>query len=611
MIRLLFKSSFDIYLSSSTLPLLARITQTQHLAAITTLLAIQPSIVFATPQDLTSSQIYAQLPQTLPPQRPASEQNKPLQPFLPPAEKLVPSTPADREQRYNPADSTKKIIVKRFEVVGNTVLPPAKLAVITGLATNIELDFAQLSKVASDVTQLYISEGYVTSGAYLSADQSAFNQNGVIRIQVIEGGVDDIVIEKIEGTQRLDRNYIKSRIALGAVKPLKIDRLLKSLQLLQLDPLIKSISTKLVASKEPGMSTVQITVTENPTWRTGFNIANNRSPSVGEIQGQAYVSQSDLFGIGDGIGVSYARTEGSNTFDFNYTLPLNPHNGTLRFQYSNSNSKVIESPFDKLDINAKFQDFSLTYRQPLFQTPAQEFALGLTLTKREANTVYLQSVIGEAIPYPADGIDANGNTQVTAARLFQEYTIRDSQQVFALRSQLSVGINTLNATITPSSPDSKFLAWSGKAQYVNSFAPNNIFLVKVESQLADRPLLALEQIGLGGQETVRGYRQDFLLRDNGILASAEVRVPIFTPSDGKQLLQIVPFFDIGRAWNKSNSLSLPDCNIAATGLGVRYQSNDNFFAKLDYGIPVFGSDNVKCTGQEKGLYFSLNYNYSF
>jgi hemolysin activation/secretion protein len=185
--------------------------------------------------------------------------------------------------------------------------------------------------------------------------------------------------------------------------------------------------------------------------------------------------------------------------------------------------------------------------------------------------------------------------------------------VFALRSQLSLGVNALGATINASSPDSKFLTWRGQAQYVRALAPNSILLVKLESQLADRPLLALEQIGLGGQDTVRGYRQDLLLADNGVIASAEVRLPIFANPESKQVLQVVPFLDFGWGWNKPNNPS-PNptpSTIASGGLGLRYQTGDNFSAKLDYGIPFTATSGAKSAAQEKGFYFSLNYNQSF
>ncbi|WP_310430093.1 ShlB/FhaC/HecB family hemolysin secretion/activation protein, partial [Chamaesiphon sp. VAR_48_metabat_135_sub] len=347
------------------------------------------------------------------------------------------------------------------------------------------------------------------------------------------------------------------------------------------------------------------------TWKAGVNIANNRTPSIGDIQTQVYASQSNLTGLGDGIGVSYGRSQASNAFDFNYTLPLNPHNGTLKLQYGLSNSRVIEAPFDRLDINGTAQDMSLSYRQPLIQSSSEEFALGLTLGRKETNTNYLFSIIKEKVGYPSPGADANGITRVSAARFFQDYTIRDTQQVFAARSQISLGVNALGATITPSSPDGKFLTWRGQAQYVRALAPDSIFLVKLESQLADRPLLALEQIGFGGQDTVRGYRQDLVLGDSGVVASAEARFPIFSTPGSKQLLQIVPFVDFGVAWNKPPIASTTPNTLGSVGLGLRYQGGENFSAKLDYGIPFTSISQEKRTVQEKGLHFSLGYNHSF
>jgi hemolysin activation/secretion protein len=543
-------------------------------------------------------------------QRPTPQPTEPSLPTLPPPQEILPpTTPNPPSQTPTPGNIPAAIVINRFEIIGSTVFAPADLDRITSQYTNKPLDFTQLLQVASEITQLYVKNGYINSGAYIPGNQSFDAQGGTVEIKVVEGRVEDIVVT---GTKRLDPNYIKSRIALGTGKVLKIDRLIESLQLLQLDPLIKSIGTELVSGQQPGTSIVQVNVSESPNWQAGVNIANNRTPSVGEIQAQVGISQNNLTGAGDGIGVTVAKSEGSNLFDLSYTLPLNPTNGTLRIQYSNSASRVVESPFDRLDINSTGQEFGVTYRQPLVQTPDREFALGMALARRETNTGYLQSVFGNRIGYPTPGADANGSTRVTAARFFQDYTRRDTQQVFALRSQLSLGLKAFNATDNPSSPDSKFLTWRGQAQYVRALAPNSIFLVKLDTQLADRPLLAIEQIGLGGQDTVRGYRQDLLLADNGVIASAEVRVPIFTPPDSKQIIQVVPFLDLGLGWNQPNNPSVnPTPTIASGGLGLRYQGGNDFTARLDYGIPFTAIDLTKRTVQEKGFYFAVNYNRSF
>jgi hemolysin activation/secretion protein len=193
-------------------------------------------------------------------QRPTPPPNQVPQPILPPLQEILPTTPAPNlpSQPISPDQAPASIVVKQFKIVGNTVFSPADLAQITSKFTNRPLDFAQLLQVSSEITQLYVKNGYINSGAYLPGNQSFDAQGGTIEIKVIEGRAEDIVVT---GTKRLDPNYIKSRIALGASNVLKIDRLIESLQLLQLDPLIKTISTELVSGQQPGTSIVQLKIT--------------------------------------------------------------------------------------------------------------------------------------------------------------------------------------------------------------------------------------------------------------------------------------------------------------------------------------------------------------
>jgi len=124
-------------------------------------------------------------------------------------------------------------------------------------------------------------------------------------------------------------------------------------------------------------------------------------------------------------------------------------------------------------------------------------------------------------------------------------------------------------------------------------------------QLADRPLVPLEQFGLGGQESVRGYRQDILLTDSGALASAEVRIPILRLPQQRILVQVAPFVDIGTAWN---SFGRPDPDpsfLASTGLGLQLQVSDRLTVRLDYGIPLVSAVSSERTWQENGFYFSI------
>jgi hemolysin activation/secretion protein len=532
------------------------------------------------------------------PQRPPSERPlpEPSLPILPPPEQLLPA-PTTPVQPEAPGTTPDTLYVERFEVVGSTVFSPEELAAVTAPFTERDLSFAELLQARAAVTQLYVDRGYVTSGALIPPQTL---EGGVVVIQVVEGRLEDIAVS---GTERLRPGYISSRLRLAAQPPLNLNRLLEGLQLLQLNPLIATISADLQAGTSPDTSLLQVQVTEADSFTVSPSIDNGRSPSVGSFRRRIGLQEANLSGLGDGISLGYTNTDGSNGFDASYSLPLNPRNGTLSLAYGITWSRVIEPPFDELDLTANSRYYELTYRQPVILRPSQELALGFTLSRQESQTELGIDDIG---PFPlSPGADANGETRVSALRFFQDWTQRSRRDVLALRSQFSLGVDWLNASVSDQAPDSRFLAWRGQAQWVRLLAPDMLLLLRGDLQLTDSPLLSLEQFGLGGPETVRGYRQDALLTDNGALLSAEVRLPVLRVPQVEGLLQIVPFADFGSGWNVTATDPNPS-TIAGLGLGLLWRMGDRFSARLDYGIPLVRVEGEKRNWQENGLYFSVS-----
>ncbi|NJO51630.1 MAG: ShlB/FhaC/HecB family hemolysin secretion/activation protein [Leptolyngbyaceae cyanobacterium RM2_2_4] len=523
---------------------------------------------------------------------------EPLQP-LPPPEELLETPPATSPDEI-PGELPETITVSGFEVVGSTVFDDATLAEATAPFTNRPISFAELLQARSAVTQLYIDAGYVTSGALIPPQTL---EDGIVTIQVIEGSLEEIVVT---GNRRLNSRYIRERLELAAEPPLNVPRLLEGLQLLQLDPLIENISAELSAGLRPGTSLLQVEVTEADTFAVQLSADNGRSPTVGSFRRRIQVSEANLLGLGDGLSIGYSNTEGSDGLDASYTLPLNPRNGTLNFSYGTTSSEVIEDPFNFLDIQSESRYYEITYRQPLILTPTEEFALSLTASRRESESEFLEELIGEALPFPSLGADAEGRTRVSALRFSQEWTRQGSRQVWAARSQFSLGLDALNSTVNEDNiPDSRFFAWRGQGQYVRLLAPDTLLLVRADIQLADEGVVPLEQFGIGGQQTVRGYRQDFLLTDNGALLSAEVRLPILRVRNIDGLLQLVPFFDIGTGWNAGED---PDPNtLIGIGAGLQWRQGDRLTARLDFGLPLVSVDSEGTTWQEDGIYFSIVY----
>lgn len=542
-------------------------------------------------------------PQVKPPSLEPSLEQQPL-PQLPAPDQLLPQPTPQPTQPESPSEgNSATFIVKRFKFIGNTAFSSEELAKAIANYTNRPISFAELLQARSEITKYYADRGYVTSGAIIPP-QTSKTESGVVTLQVVEGSLESI---NVTGTRKLKPSYISSRIGVAATKPLNINRLLEGLQLLQLNPLIQNLSADLQAGTRPGSNILQVKVTEADTFSTNFVIDNTRSPSVGSMRRRVVLNQANLLGFGDSLSLGYTNTDGSNGGDIKYTLPVNPRNGQLSLAFGLTNSHVLESPFDRLDISSKSRYYELSFRQPVIETPTEQLDLGITFSHQQSQTFLGVDNIG---PYPlSPGADEQGRTSTSTLRFFQQWTKRSNQQVLAFRSQFNLGLGILGATINNNGePDSRFLSWQGQAQWVRQLAPDTLLLLNGNAQLSNTRLLGLEQFALGGQESVRGYRQDFLLKDNGLLGSAEVRLPILRASKIGGLLQIAPFIDVGTGWNSSGAPASNSPNtLIGTGVGLLWRQGNNLTVRLDFGVPLISIKSKGDTLQEKGIYFSINY----
>jgi len=560
-----------------------------------------PTPQFITPGQITNSESIAQVPSLDRPEPPSRQPLADPLPTLPAPDTLLqPSLPPVPAPERVPSDGEATIFIREFNIVGNTVLDPEELRTITDPYTNRDLTFADLVEVRSQITQRYIERGYINSGAYLPPQTP---EDGVVTIQVVEGQVSDIVIT---GNRRLRDSYVRDRLALATEPPFNLNELVEALQLLQLDPRIETISAELAAGVEPGTSVLQVQVAEADPFQAQLFTNNGRSPAVGSWRRGIQLDHLNVLGFGDTASLSYANTDGSNAIDARYAIPINPRNGTLDVSYGIAWSEVIEEPFSVLDIQSESRYYELTYRQPLVQTPTEEFALSLTASRRESESEFLEDLLGDPIPFPALGADEDGETRLSILRFSQEWTQRSNREVLALRSQFSFGLDAFDATLNEQGPDGRFFSWRGQGQWVRLLGPETLVLLRGDIQLADNSLVPLEQFGLGGPLSVRGYRQDQLLTDNGVLLTAEARLPIVRSPSLDGILHIIPFVDLGTAWNADAPNPDPS-TLLGLGLGLQWQMADTLTARLDWGIPLIDVNQEGNTWQDNGVYFSIVY----
>ncbi|MGK7939012.1 MAG: ShlB/FhaC/HecB family hemolysin secretion/activation protein [Crocosphaera sp.] len=486
------------------------------------------------------------------------------------------------------------------------------------------LTLTQLLQIASVIADFYQQRGYQTSGAIvIIPEKTQQEKKGIVNLKIIEGKLENITISLENKPEKFGKlgQYIHARLAVNLEKPLNINHLLEAIQLLQLDPLIERISAQLSKGKEPAKNRLTVTYIPAATSRISPILDNGRSPSVGSIQTGVELSQANLWGWGEQVNFNYINTDGSDRYGVSYQVPLTNQNTTLKLDYIHSDNAVVEYPFDdidrdgnKRDITSVYDSYELTLTHPLIRSIEAETFTELAM---EINASWRRTqsfLFNEPFPFSLSA-DVAGNTKIFALRWQTNFTQQSPEQIIAIRSQVSLGLETLGATIAPTLPgvepipDSGFLAWRVQGQYVKTLGKDSLWLVRSNWQLSADPLVPIEQFGVGGLGSVRGYRQDYLLTDNGFFLTTEIRVPVLRAFKNQGVLQIVPFLDYGMGWdNETNAID--HNNLASMGLGLVGRFN-NFQLRFDWGYPLIKVENRDRTWQENGLYFTLSYDLSW
>lgn len=119
---------------------------------------------------------------------------------------------------------------------------------------------------------------------------------------------------------------------------------------------------------------------------------------------------------------------------------------------------------------------------------------------------------------------------------------------------------------------------------------------RLSGQYANRPLLASEQFGMSGVSRVRGFYEDTLIADSGLVANLELQTPYVPVSLGSTsgLLQGLVFVDLGRAWHKTPMTNVDlgrtgtVFNLASYGVGARFNLNPTLTLRTDLGWRTAG-----------------------
>ncbi|MEE4356659.1 MAG: ShlB/FhaC/HecB family hemolysin secretion/activation protein [Desulfococcaceae bacterium] len=507
--------------------------------------------------------------------------------------------------------SLGNVFVDHFVLEGNTVFSDEELSVITKYYENRKISAEELQDAARKLTEYYVNNTYVNSGAVIP-DQKV--KDGVIRIQIIEG---KLIGTDVSGNTWLRDGYILKRLALatgGGKTPLNVNRIQERLKMLKQDPKIDNINANLKPGLVRGEAVLELEVTEARPYTMGLRFNNYNSPSIGAYRGELSLSHMNLSGWGDSLQLEYALTEGLDEYSAVYTIPLTRWGTTLGLEVRRTESAVKAAPFDVLEIESETDTLAAELRHPLYKSLSEELNLGLRFEKRKSQTSMINETGGRDGFGFSDGVEDDGSSRISVLRFSQEWIQRSIVQVIAARSSFGFGLDMLDATVNDEGADGEFFCWLGQFQYLRRLPfLDSQLLFRFDLRLSDDPLLPMEKFEIGGYSTVRGYRENQITTDNGLFTSLEWRIPaghIKIPGLSKKttdgLVQICPFYDFGKGWNTDTEDPAPD-NLSSAGLGLRWTVSEKINAQIYWGYAFRDAETLpEHDLQDDGIHFEIS-----
>lgn len=481
--------------------------------------------------------------------------------------------------------TNERFFAKRIAIVGNTVFPESELKNIIFPFEKKEITLRELLLLKTKITNRYIEQGYISSGAFIPVQEFT---DGEIVIQIVEGSLEKI---NISGLTHINEEYIYSRLP-KVGEPLKIDDLRTALNSLQTDLLIKDLNARL---EQPtiGTNILFLKINENKSLSSQFALTNGYSPSIGAFGGIVNVDYH-LFGLGDILNFQHTKTEGLSRISAGYSFPIDPRSGNIFFNFMGGDTDLIEQPISALDIQANLRSYQLGWKRPIASSDTTKIEI-----VTEFDLIQTETFINEDFSFAfVEGLE-DGKSRISALRFVQEVSKIGQNNLFKATSQFSLGIDLFDSTITDVGRDSLFWSWQGGTEWILNLNPFSL-ISNLNIQLTGDRLLPLEQMSLGGINSVRGYRKNLSLGDNGIFGSIGLKLSLLKSSIGN--FSINPFIDAGTVWNNSD-LVIDSDTLASIGFGLTYELQDSIEARIDYGIPLIQVENAEKFSESQRINF--------
>lgn len=340
-----------------------------------------------------------------------------------------------------------------------------------------------------------------------------------------------------------------------------------------------------------GLTDIALDVKEKRPWTVFGGVDNTGSGSTGDLRFFGGFTAGDLFGLDHELSYQFTTSEHGpenlNAHVATYTLPV-----TARTDFRASGAYVGSSA----DVGPGTSNGESYYASGTFLTQLRRWQnvswdarYGFEYKQTDNN-------------FEFGGAPASGNlTEI--GQFFGE--IHGQRANASSATQLFAGVRFSPGGLFGNNDDTAFDGSRSDAAsqyaYFNGSIDHTIFLsggfllnLQLEGQVATDRLLPSEMMYLGGMNSVRGFQENAVRGDHGILGRFEVYSPALQPAalEGTSA-RLFGFVDAGAVFIEGPSApGEGDADIAGAGVGLSIQHSDDISLELAYGIKLDGDPLV-------------------
>ena len=382
------------------------------------------------------------------------------------------------------------------------------------------IGMASIQELVRDITNYYIDKGYVTSRAYVPEQDI---RAGELIIEILEGRIERIQINK---DRARDRAAVLTAFPFMPGQRLNLRDIEQGLD--QINRLPSNRATvKLMPGKYPGNSLLRIHNPAGKRYRLSFRFDNAGQRSIGTERRGLAVELDNPLGLNDQWAIHYLEDNlsgsgrGHRGLSGYFSAPLGywtlSYTGSY-FEYTSS----INTLNDRFKTSGDSLTHSLGLSRVIYRDAATKAGVDARLIVKDTNN-FLQGNRIEA-----------GSRRLSIFHAGVNYSRRLWGGVASLGLAWEHGIKAFNArrdppSLGPGEASAQFEKRAASLNFSRPFRMHDLdmhYNLAINGQWADDNLFSSEQISLGGQYSIRGFKENIALGDTGVYMRNEVSVSL-------------------------------------------------------------------------------------